>query len=311
MSKKEFRIGHLRITDHLILGVAKELEAAGRESFSQCDPRPVAKTGWNEIADALAGSELDAAFVLAPTAMDLYKSGVDLRLVLFTHKTGSVLVKNKRAGIDKIEDFKGKVVLIPYQLSVHNMLFHKMLASVGLKPGTGRDPDADVLLEVMAPVMMPQSIEFDEDGEIGGFIVAEPFGSQAVKGGYCEEFALSKDLWPKHPCCVFVVRADVAKDHPGAVQEVVDALVRAGAYVGENPAEAARIGAGFLNQEEDVIHKVLTEPRDRILTDELRPVVEDLRTIQDYMCDVMGVMKSKIDLDAFVDDSFAVKAGAK
>ncbi len=61
----------------------------------------------------------------------------------------------------------------------------------------------------------------------------------------------------------------------------------------------------------DVIKKVLTEPSDRIMTGELFPVIEDLAAIQDYMCDKMGIIKSKIDLEKFVDTQFATAAGAK
>ena len=71
------------------------------------------------------------------------------------------------------------MVIIPYQLSIHNMLFHKLLTEKGLTIGAGKD----VSLEVMAPAQIPQAIELDDIGEIGGFIVAEPFGSQVVKAG--------------------------------------------------------------------------------------------------------------------------------
>jgi NitT/TauT family transport system substrate-binding protein len=311
MANPTLKIGHIKITDHLILGVTQERIKRTEENLTTCNLETVAKTGWNEIADALTAEELDGAFVLAPTAMDLYKAGVPLKLVLFTHKSGSILIKNKAANINAIEDFKGKVVLIPYQLSIHNMLFHRLLADKGLKPGTGSDKDADVLLEVMAPAMMNQALEFDEDGEIGGYIVAEPYGSQAVKGGYGEELYLSKDLWSDHPCCVFVVNEKFAGKNPDAVHEVTAALVRSGNFVNTQPEAAAEIGAGFLGQEKDVIHRVLSEPPDRFKTGELMPVLDDLAKIQDYMHDKMGIMKSKIDLEKFVDLSYAQTAGAK
>lgn len=311
MAKATMKIGHLKITDHLILGVTKFSLDKGVQTLNHVDLVTEAKTGWNEIADALAQGKVDGAFVLAPTAMDLYKAVGGLKLVLFTHKTGSILVINKKANIRKVEDFKGKVVLIPYQLSVHNMLFHKLLAEKGLTPGTGKDKGVDVLLEVMAPSMMPEAIEYDEEGEIGGFIVAEPIGSQAIKKGVGEEFFLSKDLWPKHPCCVFVVREEFANKNPEAVFEIVQSLVKSGEFIEKNPEHAAQIGAGFLGQDVDVVRKVLTEPADRIMTDELFPVVADLAIIQDYMHDKMGIMKSKIDLEKFVDTQYAKAAGAK
>lgn len=309
--KPVIKIGHIKITDHLILGVTKDKLDKGEESFHNCSLETVPKMGWNEISDSLSEGSIDGAFVLAPTAMDIFKAGVGIKLILFTHKNGSILIKSKAANIEKIEDFKGKVVLIPYQLSIHNMLFHKLLAEKGLRPGTGKDIGVEVLLEVMAPAMMPEAVQYDEEGEIAGYIVAEPIGSQAIKGGYGEEFCLSKDLWPNHPCCVFVIRDEIIGKYPDSVNELTTSLVRAGQFIEDNPDEASQIGASFLNQDNDIIKKVLTEPSDRIMTGELFPIIEDLAAIQDYMCDKMGIIKSKIDLEKFVDTQFAKAAGAK
>ena len=309
--KPMLKIGHLKITDHLILGVTDLKLKKGMEKFEHCDLQTVLKNGWNEVADALATKALDGALILAPTAMDLFKSGVDLKLLLLAHRSGSILVKNKRANIQKIEDFAGKTVLIPYQLSVHNMLFHRLLSEKGLKPGRAVEKDVDVTLEVVAPFQMPEALQYDEDGEIGGFIVAEPIGSQVIASGLGEEFYLSKDLWPAHPCCVFVMRSEIIEKHPEAVQELTNSFVKSGLAIDAQPDPAAAIGAQFLSQEKSVIHKVLTDPPDRIGTHELFPVLEDLDLIQKYMMDQMKIMTSLIDLNKFVDTRFAKVAGAK
>ncbi len=309
--KPTIKIGYLKITDHLILGVTDLKLKKGMETFEHCSIEPVAKNGWNEVADAMATKSIDAAMVLFPTALDLVKSGVDIKLLLLAHKSGSVLVKNKNANIEKIEDFKGKTVLIPYQLSVHNMLFHQLLSKKGLKPGRANESGVDVILEVVAPFQMPDAVQYDEDGEIGGFIVAEPFGSQVIAQGFGEELYLSKDLWPAHPCCVFVMRNDVIEKHPEAVQELCTSFVRSGLAIDDQPEPAAVIGANFLSQEREIIQRVLTQPADRILTGELLPVKEDLEKIQKYMMDEMKIMTSPVDLDSFVDTQFAEKAGAR
>lgn len=309
--KPVIRIGHLQITDHLILGVTADKIASGETTLSHCTMEPTLMHGWNQVADALAGEEIEGAFILAPTAMDLFKSGVGIRLILFTHRSGSILVKNKAAGIKKMEDFKGKIVLIPYQLSIHTMLFHKLLAEIGLRPGTTKDPGADVFLEVMAPSMMPDAIQYDEDGEIGGFIVAEPIGTQVIAGGYGEMVCLSKDLWPEHPCCVFVIRHEIIEKYPEAVQEITNNFVSSGLFIDENPEEAAAIGAAFLNQDEDVIRSVLSDPVDRITTSRLYPRVNDLNVMQNYMLNDMKIMTSTIDMNQFVETRFAEAANAK
>jgi len=304
--KVNFRVAHLKITDHLILGITKDKINKGVDEAKyfnlQCQPM----MGWQQVANALKDGQVDAAFILAPTAMDLYKAGMKAKLILFSHKSGSVLIKNKRANIETINDFKGKVVIIPYQLSVHNMLLHKLCSEAGIEPGAGKD----VLLEVMAPSQMVEALQYDEEGEIAGFIVAEPFASQAVTEGYGEEFTLSKDIWPEHPCCALVVRDEMIEQHPDAVHELTNSLVKSGRFIGTSTTTAARIGAEFLGQKAEVIKRVLTEPADRITTSNLFPDIEDLAVIQDYMHGKMGIMKDKIDLDKFVDTQFAKAARA-
>jgi NitT/TauT family transport system substrate-binding protein len=309
--KPVIKIGHLKITDHLILGVTDLKQKKGMETFQHCTLQPVLKNGWNEVADDLSTGAIDGAFILAPTAMDIFKSGIGIKLLLFTHKSGSILVKNKNANIQKIEDFAGKVVLIPYQLSVHNMLFHKLLSEKGLNPGISSNPKADVILEVVAPFQMPDAIRFDEEGEIAGFIVAEPFGTQVIASGHGEPFYMSYELWNKHPCCVFVMRDDVIAKNPDAVQEITTSLVRSGIAVADQPDSAAIIGGRFLGQDPGIIKQVLTEPRERIVTDELFPIIEDLALIQDYMFDKMKILTDKIDLEKFLDTRFAKEAGAR
>ncbi len=308
--KPTLKIGHLKITDHLILGVTELKQKKGVDPFQHCTLETVLKNGWNEVADGLTGKSLDGAFILAPTAMDLFKSGVKIKLILFTHKAGSILVKSNLAKIEKVEDFAGKVVLIPYQLSVHNMLFHKILAEKGLKPGTANMSGIDVTLEVVAPMMMADAIQYDEEGEIAGFIVAEPIGSQVISAGFGEEFSLSKDIWSGHPCCVFVMRDEIIEKYPDAVQELTNSLVKSGLEIDAQPDAAAAIGAGFLGQDKAVVERVLTDPPDRITTGELFPSIEDLGIIQDYMADKMKILKSKIDLEKFVDTQFAKAANA-
>jgi len=191
------------------------------------------------------------------------------------------------------------------------MLFHKLLAEKGLNPGISTDPKADVILEVVAPFQMPEAIQYDEEGEIAGFIVAEPFGSQVIAGGHGDQFYLSYELWDKHPCCVFVMKDEIIEKYPEAVQEITTSLVRSGIAVEAQPDSAAIIGADFLGQDAGVIKKVLTEPKERITTNELFPVIDDLSTIQDYMFEKMNILTDKIDIEKFVDTRFAKEAKAK
>ncbi len=305
--KPRLKIGHLQITDHLILGITKAKLEKGTEAFRYCDIETISMMGWNNIGEAVTNSEIDIAFMLAPYAMELFHSGEKITLILLSHKAGSIIVANKKANIQKIEDFKGKTVLIPYHLSVHHMLFDQLLTEKGLETGVGKD----VVFETVAPAQIPEFIKMDEEGDIGGYIVAEPFGTQVVKAGYGTEISLSKDIWPNHPCCVVVVRDEIKEKYPDAINELTVSLVKSGLLIDQKPEIAAKVGSSFLNQKFEVVHSVLTEPPDRLGTRELKPILKDLDTIQTYLTDKIDAMSGKIDLEKFVDFQFSDAAGAR
>ncbi len=307
-TKPTFRIGHIKITDHLILGVTLDRINKGEENFQHFTLENVPMMGWNQVGNALRNGEVDGAFILAPFAMDLFYAGLDIRLIMLGHRTGSVLVTNKRANIKTIKDFKGRSIILPLYLSVHTMLFYKLLEKEGLSIGPGKD----VNFEVDAPANMPEIIEYDERGLIGGFIVAEPYATQAVLGGYGEEFALSKDIWPDHPCCVLVMKRELLAKYPEAVAELTQSLVKSGQFISESRDAAVPIAQKFLGQPEEVMRRVLTQPADRVKTDRLFPNLQDLDVIQNYLTQPsINALSGKIDLEKFVDPQFAKAAGAK
>lgn len=307
-AKTLLRVGHLKITDHLVLGITLNKIQKGEEVFQHLDLQTQVFGGWNPLAMALREDKIDAACILAPLAMELFHIDGKARLILFTHRSGSVIIANKRANIRQIEDFRGKIVLIPHYLSIHNLIFNRLLDEKGLTVGVG--PGKDVTFEVTAPADIPEIIEYDTKGKVGGFIVAEPYGSQVVLAGFGEEFALSKDVWPNHPCCVLVVKNEIIQKSPEAVQELVSSLVKSGQYVAQSPLPAAEIGAQFLGQEVAVVQRVLTQPPDRLTTANLKPDLDALEAIQVYLTSKIKAMSDKIDLEKFVDSTFAQQAGA-
>ncbi len=305
-NKPNIKIGYLNITDHLILGVTERKILTKEEIFKygSIETRPF--VDWGTLSVAFSRGEINAAFMLAPLAMDHFRKKEDIRLILLGHKNGSVLITNKSANIKKINDFKGKDVLIPFHLSIHNMLLHKLLKDNNLEIGIGKD----VELQTVAPSKIPTYMEIDEQGKIGGFLVAEPFGSNVIKAGLGDEFELSKNIWPDHPCCVLVVKTEIIRYFPNAVQELTNSLVKSGKFIKNNTKEAAKIGVFFLNQDINVVEKVLTSPADRITTDNLMPQVDDFHKIQDYITNEMGVIYEKINLEKFIYTKFAEEAGA-
>jgi len=309
MAKTKIRIGHLPIIDHLILGMSKHKLEQGIEDLQHVEIETVQMFGWNEVGDALLKGDIDMAFMLAPYAMDLYHTKPEFKLVLLGHRDGSIIVTNKRANIKSLQDFKGKAVLIPFQASVHHMIFHKFMQSEGLSVGIGKD----IMTEVVAPGQIPMMIEYDEAGMIAGYIVAEPFGTKVVNAGLGDVLKLSKDIWAGHPCCTVIARDDLLNGHPEAVQELINSFVASGKEVKSDIENTIKIATSFLEQEESVVRAILEDPNERVTADKLLPNLDELVEIQNYLIDSvsMPAISGKIDMEKFVDLRFAIAAGAQ
>jgi len=307
MAKPVIKIGHLKITDHLALGLSVDKVEKGEETFKYFDLEAKPYRGWNPLAEELRGGLIDGACILAPIGMELFHSGKKFTMVLQMHKEGSTIVVNKRANIKKLEDFKGKAVLIPHYLSAHHLLFDKLLRDSGYEIGPGKD----AVFDVVAPADILEIMEWDETGKVGGFIVAEPFGTQVIKQGLGEEFKLSKEIWPRHPCCVLVLKTELIETNPDAVHELVNSLIASGQSVRKDLNRSVEVGSKFLGQDIEVMRSVLGDPREKVSFHEMMPVLQDFEFMQNYMTGPIQAMSGKIDMEKFVDLKFAQAAGAK
>lgn len=316
--KVQLKVAHIQITDHLALGVLKHQIETGAVTPKYFDLETERMKGWNPVSKALETGDVDGAFVLAPIAMDLFAFNVPIKLVLLAHKNGSIFVRSNRYDPSLFEDsvkdfYKYKVVDIPHKMSIHNMLAHKYLKGLGLKPGVPGKKMINVRFEVVPPIQMPGIMKENED--VGGFIVAEPIGSNAVAKGIASKEFLSSDLWPNHPCCVCTLQDDFIAKHEEAAYEFTELLAQAGQFIENNKDAAAEIAVKFLDPEGALglttpVLKNVLEMENGISMADMYPVLEDLDEMQKYMHNEMdiGVL---IDVDKFVDLRFADRACKK
>lgn len=302
---------HIQITDHLTLGVLKNLIKRNEITPKHFELETECLASWNAVAKSLENGTADAAFILAPLAMDLYNYGVPLKMILFAHKNGSICVRNKMGSEIKGNNFfKHKSFYIPHTMSIHNMLGHAYFSNQGLNPGVTGQENVDVEFEVVAPIKMGEFMSGNPDAS--GFLVAEPLGTKAIAQGSAELQFLSSEIWENHPCCVLAVQEDFIKNYPEAVNEFVKYLVQAGKVIDQKPGYAAEIAVEFLDPKKElglkvpILKNVLTEPKG-IKTNNLYPVKEDLNFIQHYMHDKMGI-GAIINVNDFVDTRFADEA---
>ena len=298
-------IGHLKIVDHLILGLVDIKLKASELTLAHSNLETIAMNSWDQVSDGLQEGEINAAFIPAPIAMDLFASGLDIKLLMFVHRSGSVIVKNSNLDTNNIMDFKNKTVLVPSELSIQNMLLHRLLSSARLKLGSYDDIHADVTREIVNPFLMNEMLANDQDNDIAGFTVSEPFGTKAVMDNIATQVCSSHSLWKDHPCCVFVLKTSFIRQNHKAVQEIVSLFTQTGQNIEKSKTEKIiSMAQDFLDQDKEVIEHVLLETDISFSPSLLIPDIDALNMIQNYMTDTMGVMKNKIEIDDLVDSSF-------
>jgi chemotaxis signal transduction protein/ABC-type nitrate/sulfonate/bicarbonate transport system substrate-binding protein len=310
--KVRLNVAHIQITDHLILGVLKHLIEKKEMTPRYFELETHCMSGWNPVQESLEKGTVDAAFILAPIAMDLFNFGIPIKLTLLAHKSGSIFVRGNQGDYCEpyADFFRQKTFLIPHKLSVHHMLAHMFFKGIGLKAGMVAEGEIDVNFEVTAPIKMPEFL--GNNPNACGFMVAEPIGTKAIAQGVAKLQFLSGELWENHPCCVVAMREDFIGPYTDAVYEFTEMLVRAGKFIENKPEMAAEIAVNFLDPKKQlglkipILKNVLTETRG-IKSGDLFPVIEDLDRMQQYMYHNMGI-GSIIDLEKFVDTRFAEAA---
>ncbi len=316
------RIGHLKIVDHLVLGYSVfRCNSDYHEDHGLGDStlENIPMNSWEQISDGLKQGNLHGAFISSPLAMDLFASGLDISFLMFVHRSGSLIVKNKKNPLKNISDLKGKTLLIPHELSVQHMLLHKLLAAANLELDSSNAGDSDIAnslarTESTSPVLMPEMLENDEDSDIGGFMVAEPYGSQAIAMGIGERLCTSDSLWKDHPCCGLVVQKGFAASHENIIEKLVCHFFQSAKQLNDMILDNQTNEKGldwaenFLDQDRDIVRQSLFNNNVNFNPKMLIPDREKLDIIQNYMTGTMGVMPRTIDLDSFLNPGYAIKA---
>ncbi len=301
----QFKIGHLKIVDHLISGVVDHQLSKKKATLELSSFKSFDFYSWNQICEQLTIGNINGAFMNIPTAMNLFAKGLDIRLLMFTHRGGGIIVKKNTPKIAGIKDFKDHTALVPSEFCVQNMLLHRLLSSAGLEFGIHSDKKTQVIRETASPYLMPQMLENDTDNDIAGFAGYEPYGSQAILQHQAARVCYTGKLWDNHPCCGFILNTQLIEQHPDAVNELIDLFVRSAQKIETQKDETLySIAQHFLDQEQTIVRHALSKSDISFDPELLTPDPDAVGMIQNYMVDTMGAMAQQIDLTRFIDGSF-------
>ena len=291
----KLRIGYLPILDHLTLAIAENLEG---KQFDCFDLQAQEFLNWDEIAQALDENRLDAAYLLAPLAMELFRKNHNIKIVLLGHREGQVLVVNNQT--NKLPDLIGKRIHLPHRFSTHHILLASEYAGQNINL-------SDSKLSFGYKNIRLASHELAL-GKTDAFMLAEPMGTEARRQGIGKILILSQEILSHHVDCVLAVNKNFIDNHKDSVQELVNKLVRAGSFINAYPRQAAEIAAKQFSWPKKIVLEALTHHHSHISYWDLLPRLEDFEQLQNMAIAVTDLWKEPINISDLLESEFAQRA---
>ena len=214
--------------------------------------------GINIIRDKMINGELDVSQQVMPVALTM-TAGLggttqSIKVLTICNQNGNSLVlANKHKNNRDPRNWKGFAFAVPFEQCHQAMQLRNYLAAHGL------DPEKDATYRIIPPTEYVSSLRV---GSIDGFFGGEPGGQRAVYEGAGFIHAISRDLWPGHPCCSVTAAESWIKQHPNTFIAFYRAIVAASLHVSDrkNRAGMAKVlaQAQYLNAPEVVVEQVIT-----------------------------------------------------
>ncbi len=300
------QVGGLPVTCNLTLPVACVAKAAENQAGKTAGPlfgfEYSKYSGWPEIKESLMTGRIQAAYMLAPLVMDLADKKIPLKIVSLGHRSGAVIMVRTDSSYKHFKDLAGKRIAIPSRFAVDFLFLRKMLAQEGLTP-------KDIEIVEMPPPDMPAALYAKA---VEAYCTGEPFGAAAQRAGYARPLRMTRDEWRNYICCVLTVRDELIKENRPLVQDLVNHVMGAGAWLDQkqdnrNKAVAIAAGRKFFNQDPNIIKFVMENPTDRVTYGDLRMIKAEFEELMQLSL-AAGTIKHPIDYASYMDESFAKNA---
>lgn len=301
-------VGGLPVTCNLTLPVAcvgkAKSNAEAKSSAPAFEFEYSKYNGWPEIKESLISNRIQAAYMLAPLIMDLADKNIPVKIVSLGHRSGAVIMVRTDSSYKQFTDLKGKRIAIPSRFAVDFLFLRKMLSREGMTP-------KDVQIVEMPPPDMPAALYAKA---VDAYCTGEPFGAAAQRAGYAVPLRMTRDEWPNYICCVLTVREELIRSNRPLVQDLVNHVLGAGAWLDKdhgNRDKAVAIAAGrkYFNQDPNIIKFVMENPNDRVTYGDLRMIREEFDELMQLSIEA-GTLKQPVAYEKYVDDSFAKAAQA-
>jgi NitT/TauT family transport system substrate-binding protein len=295
-------VGGLPVTCNLTLPVAcvaKDSAIKAGSAGSDFRYEYSKYSGWPEIKESLMAGRIQAGYMLAPLVMDLADKKIPVKIVSLGHRSGAVIMVRQDSPYQRFTDLKAKRIAIPSRFAVDFLFLRKMLKLENMTP-------ADIEIVEMPPPDMPAALYAKA---VDAYCTGEPFGAAAQSAGYARVLKMTRDEWRNYICCCLTVREELIQSNPEMVQDLVNHVQGAGAWLDEkqgnrDKAVAIAAGKGFFNQDPKILKFVMENPTDRVTYGDLRMIREEFEELMQLSIQA-GTIKKPIAYETYMEERFA------
>jgi NitT/TauT family transport system substrate-binding protein len=280
------RIGHLPVTGHAKIFVAKEKDFFSEEKI---DAELIEFINSADGLAALRAGKIDVGAFGTTAPLVHIAQGADLRIIGgIMGEDAAIVAKPELAkSIKTVVDLKGRKVAT-IRLATGDAVFRGALERAGIN----WKKDLEIF-ELKSP---PAVIEAVKAGEVDAGVIWGPHDITAEKNGLVVAIR-SRSLSPGHPCCRVTILNDSLKKNTDLWVRFLRAILKAEKFTKENQNETVDIVLKYVKLDPDTIRKALYDGYLDQSSDPNKAAILDFwRTMQ-----ASEFVSSKIDITAFIE----------
>ena len=254
--------------------------------------------GGSDIQAALGSGMIDCGFGLVGKFIQPIENGLNMVITSGMHTGCTKLLVRADSGIESVADLKGRTIGVSSLASSEAITAKRALNAAGV------DISADggeVAFAVYSPTDQPAALM---NGAVDAISTPDPVATNA-ENEYGLKVLLDTAVtepYASEYCCVSFVSSELAEKHPDIAAAFTRAVLKASAFVAENPEEAAQIQidgeyvSGDARANAEILKGYKYIPSVQGGYDALVNVATDLHDI--------GLLKESTDVSALVERSF-------
>lgn len=258
LAAEKIKIGYLRVMDDAQAIAAYE---GGFYKQHGLDAELVEFKSGTDLIKAIVGGQLEVGVLGFTNAISWASRGADLKVVGGAQQGYHSLLVREDAGIDKLEDLKGKTLASQSKGSTADTVLRGVvLKEAGLK-------EDDVSVMGVSPAVAVQSLV---GNRVNAAFLFEPYDRIAQLVAPVKQIYEVGQSWP-FPCMVVITSGDVLKERKDTIWKVLDAQKDAIDLLENKPAEASKLIASYFIAEPTLQTLKQGElPRETVIEDAIK-----------------------------------------